>query len=243
METVWQARLTVLHDELKHIATDTGVGWKGILDRVNKCIIFDCYLGKDRTIHQEEEGNTHSMLEDKVHSALESSTHEALEGNKKLSYIIFSEQKRNLTEGKNTIDTTNYKNVGYCAGKGENEDRLISVINADISGFERREIYIDLNNIDDPDELVQEGKKKLDTYKEISSIEGKVYQIPNMEYEKDFFLGDIVTLESNGVYEDKRIIQAKEIYERNNITVELGFGDKVPSLAEQIKQLTQRPIN
>ena len=64
-----------------------------------------------------------------------------------------------------------------------------------------------------------------------------------MEYEKDFFLGDIVTLESNGVYEDKRIIQAKEIYERNNITVELGFGDKVPSLAEQIKQLTQRPIN
>ena len=64
-----------------------------------------------------------------------------------------------------------------------------------------------------------------------------------MIYDKDFFLGDIVTLESNGIYEDKRIIQAKEIYERNNMTIELGFGDKIPSLAEQIKKLTQRPIS
>ena len=43
IKTVWQARLTSLHDELKHIGEDTGMGWKGILDRTNKCITFDCY--------------------------------------------------------------------------------------------------------------------------------------------------------------------------------------------------------
>ena len=134
-----------------------------------------------------------------------------------------------------------YKNVGYAAGKGENEDRLITVIGT-ATGFNRREVFIDLNNIEEPDELNTEGQKKLDTYKTIQSVEGKVYQIPNMIYDKDFFLGDIVTLESNGIYEDKRIIQAKEIYERNNMTIELGFGDKIPSLAEQIKKLTQKPI-
>ena len=91
------------------------------------------------------------------------------------------------------------------------------------------------------DELNSEGQKKLDTYKIIQSVEGKVYQISNMEWEKDFFLGDLVTLESDGIYEDKRIIQAKEIYERNNITVELGFGDKVPSLGEEIKRVIMRP--
>lgn len=241
IETVWQARLTNLHDELKHISEDTGVGWIGSLDRDNKCIIFDCYIGKDRSIHQINEGNTHQSLEKNIHSSLEQYTHEALEGNKKLPYIIFSEKKKNLNTGKTTDDITNYKNVGYVAGKGENEDRLIIVL-GEASGFDRREILIDLNNIDNPDELKQEGQKKLDTYKEIQSIEGKIYQIPNMEYDKDFFLGDIVTLENDGIYEDKRIIQAKEIYERNNISVELGFGDKVPSLAEQIKKLTQRPI-
>ena len=38
-------------------------------------------------------------------------------------------------------------------------------------------------------------------------------------------------------------IKAKEIYERNNKTVELGFGDKIPSLGEEIKRIITRPIN
>ena len=63
LKTVWQARLTNLHDEEKHIAEDTGMGWKGILDRDNKCINFDCYEGTDRTINQLSDGNTHEELE------------------------------------------------------------------------------------------------------------------------------------------------------------------------------------
>lgn len=242
IETVWQARLTNLYDEVKHISEDTGIGWKGVLSRSEKCIYFDCYEGKDRSIHQIDENNSHALYEVFNHAMLARFTHQELEGNPKGPYIIFSEKKKNLLDGKTTDDDTNYKNVGYCAGKGENEDRLITVL-GDATGFDRREVYIDLSNIEDVDELKSEGQKKLDTYKTIQSIEGKIYQIPNMEYGKDFFLGDIVTLESDGVYEDKRIIQAKEIYERNNITVELGFGDKIPSLEEQIKKLTQRPIN
>ena len=165
-----------------------------------------------------------------------------MQGTIKHPYIIFSEKKKNLLEGIVTDDNTNYKNVGYCAGKGENEDRLITVLGT-ATGFNRREVFIDLNNIEDIDELNREGQKKLDTYKIIQSIEGKIYEIPNMQYEKDWNLGDLVTIESSGIYEDKRIIQVKEIYERNNIKIEVGFGDKVPSLAEQIKKITQRPIN
>ena len=241
IKTVWQARLTNLHDEEKHIAEDTGMGWKGILDRDNKCIEFDCYEGTNRTIDQVEDGNTHEDLSELTHEELEEYTHEELQGTVKHPFIIFSEKKKNLLEGKTTDDDTNYKNVGYAAGKGENEDRLITVIGT-TTGFDRREVFIDLNNIEDPDELKEEGQKKLDTYKTIKSVEGKVYQIPNMEYEKDFFLGDLVTIESDGIYEDKRIIQAKEIYERNNITVELGFGDKIPNLGEEIKRIITRPI-
>lgn len=241
VKTVWQARLTNLHDELKHISEDTGLGWYGYLDRNEKCIYFDSLRGTDRTINQSEDPTIHSMLAKFTHEELQAYTHEQLEGLIKHPYIIFSEKKKNLIEGKTTDDNSNYKNVGYCAGKGENEDRLITVI-GDATGFNRREVYIDLNSIEDPDELNREGKKKLDEYKIIQSIEGKVYQIPNMEWEKDFFLGDVVTLESDGIYDDKRIIQAKEIYERNNKTVELGFGDKVPTLGEKIKKAITKPI-
>ena len=242
IKTVWQARLTNLHDELKHIAEDTGLGWYGYLDRNAKCIYFDSIKGTDRTVNQVEEPNTHEMLSKFTHQQLQQYTHEQLQGNIKHPYIIFSEKKKNLSEGKTTDDNTNYKNVGYIAGKGENEDRII-VVKGTATGFDRREVLIDLNNIEDLDELNTEGQKKLDTYKTIQSVEGKVYQIPNMEYENDFFLGDLVTLESDGIYEDKRIIQAKEIYERNNKTVELGFGDKVPTLGEEIKRIITRPIS
>lgn len=242
IKTVWQARLTNLHDELKHISEDTGLGWYGYLNRNEKCIYFDSLKGTDRTVNQIENINTHKYLKDFSHEQLQKYTHEQLQGTIKYPYIIFSEKKKNLLEGKTTDDNSNYKNVGYVAGKGENEDRLITVLGT-AKGFERREVLIDLNNIEDVDELKTEGQKKLDTYKIIQSIEGKVYQIPNMEWEKDFFLGDLVTLESDGIYEDKRIIQAKEIYERNNKTVELGFGDKIPSLGEEIKRIITRPIN
>ena len=242
IKTVWQARLTNLHDELKHISEDTGLGWYGYLNRNEKCIYFDSLKGIDRTVNQVENPTTHEMLSNFTYQQLQSYTHEQLQGNIKHPYIVFSEKKKNLLEGKTTDDNSNYKNVGYVAGKGENEDRLITVIGT-AKGLNRREVLIDLNNIEDIDELNTEGQKKLDTYKMIQSIEGKVYQIPNMEWEKDFFLGDMVTLESDGIYEDKRIIQAKEIYERNNKTVELGFGDKIPSLGEEIKRIITRPIN
>ena len=242
IKTVWQARLTNLHDEEKHISEDTGLGWYGYLNRKEKCIYFDSLEGTDRTVNQIENPMVHEYLKDFTQEQLQKYTHKQLEGTIKHPYIIFSEKKKNLLEGKTTDDNSNYKNVGYVAGKGENEDRLITVLGT-AKGFDRREVLIDLNNIEDIDELKTEGQKKLDTYKTIQSIEGKVYQIPNMEWEKDFFLGDLVTLESNGLYEDKRIIQAKEIYERNNKTVELGFGDKVPTLGEEIKRIVTRPIN
>ena len=242
IKTVWQARLTNLHDELKHISEDTGLGWYGYLNRNEKCIYFDSLKGTDRTVNQVENPTIHEFLSKFTHEKLQEYTHEQLQGTVKHPYIIFSEKKKNLLEGKTTDDNSNYKNVGYVAGKGENEDRLITVIGT-ATGFDRREVLIDLNNIEDVDELNTEGQKKLDTYKVIQSIEGKVYQIPNMEWEKDFFLGDLVTLESDGIYEDKRIIQAKEIYERNNKTVELSFGDKVPSLGEEIKRIIAKPIN
>lgn len=242
IKTVWQARLTNLHDELKHISEDTGLGWYGYLNRREKCIYFDSLEGTDRTVNQIENPMVHEYLKGFTQEQLQKYTHKQLEGTIKHPYIIFSEKKKNLLEGKTTDDNSNYKNVGYVAGKGENEDRLITVLGT-AKGFDRREVLIDLNNIEDIDELKTEGQKKLDTYKTIQSIEGKVYQIPNMEWEKDFFLGDLVTLESNGLYEDKRIIQAKEIYERNNKTVELGFGDKVPTLGEEIKRIVTRPIN
>lgn len=140
------------------------------------------------------------------------------------------------------MQTSGSKNVGYTLGKGELEDRPIVLAgNTDISGIERKELLIDLGSVD-IGEVQAEGEKKLADYKEVKGIEGKIYQIPNMQYGKDWDLGDIVTVETEGYSEDKRITQVKEVYERGKTEIEVTFGDKVPGLQEQLKKLTNKAV-
>lgn len=113
--------------------------------------------------------------------------------------------------------------------------------NTDASGIDRKELLIDLGSVE-IGEVQTEGKKKLDDYKEIKGIEGTIYQIPNMEYEKDWDLGDIVTIETERYSKDKRITEIKEVCERGKTTIEVTFGDKVPGLQEQLKKITNKVV-
>ena len=63
-----------------------------------------------------------------------------------------------------------------------------------------------------------------------------------MEYEKDWDLGDIVTIETERYKEDKRITEIREVYERGKKEIQVTFGDKVPMLEEQIKKLTNKAV-
>lgn len=156
--------------------------------------------------------------------------------------VIFSDKKRNLSTSKIVEQTSGSKNVGYSLGKGEQEERpIILVGNTELSGIERKELLIDLGSIDIA-EVEEEGAKKLSDYKGIKSIEGTIYQIPNMEYEKDWDLGDIVTIETERYKEDKRITEIREVYERGKKEIQVTFGDKVPMLEEQIKKLTNKAV-
>lgn len=156
--------------------------------------------------------------------------------------ITFSDKKRNLSTSKITDKQSSWKNTGYALGKGELEDRpLVIAKENDYSGLARREVLFDMSSTEIED-LAQESKKKLEDYKQIKGIEGTIYQIPNMEYEKDWDLGDIVTIETEGYTEDKRITQIKETYEKNRTNIEVTFGDKAPELAEQIQKITSKGV-
>lgn len=205
-ETVWQSRFENVHNVLKHIAEDTGIGWTIYADLKSKKFIFDILESKDRTLNQKE-----------------------------VPQILFVKSKGNLKESRNYKDLSGLKNVAYVGGKGENEDRPI-VVRGDTTGINRREVFIDLNNIDDMDELNTEGDKKLSEYKEISSTEGQVYSIGNMEYEIDWYLGDKVSIKIKDVVEHKIISAVREIYERNNMNIEVTFGDKAPTIIDELNK-------
>lgn len=208
LKTVWQSRYEYLDTLMEHISEDTGLGWDIVLDLAQKCAFFDVYEGKNRSLNQTENPP-----------------------------MVFSQKKRNLLTSSITDNSSGWKNTGYSLGKGELEERpLVVVKEAECTGLARREVLLDMNSTETVD-LAEEARKKLEDYKQIKSFEGTIYQIPNMEYEKDWNLGDIVTIDTEGYVEDKRITSIKEIYERNKTSIEVNFGDKVPKLEEQMRKL------
>ena len=205
--TVWQSRFENVHDVLKHISEDSGLGWTIYADLVNKKFVFDTLESTDRTLNQKD-----------------------------VPQILFAKSKGNLKESNKYLDLSGLKNVAYVGGKGENEERPI-VVRGDSAGINRREVFIDLNNISDMDELNVEGDKKLAEYKEINSTEGKIYSIENMEYEVDWFLGDKVSLRiDDDNVTHKKISGVREIYERNNMNIEVTFGDKKPTIIDELNK-------
>lgn len=204
--TVWQSRFENVHDVEKHIAEDTGLGWMVYANLTTKKFVFDVCVGTDRTIQQTT-----------------------------VPQILFTKAKGNLKESKKYKDLSGLKNVAFVGGKGENEDRPI-VVRGDSEGIVRREVFIDLNNIEDPDELNSEGDKKLADYKEINTTEGQICSIDNMEYEVDWFLGDKVSTKINDVVEHKVVSAVREVYERNNLNIEATFGDKTPTIIDELKK-------
>ena len=208
LKTVWQSRYEYLDTLMEHISEDTGLGWDIVLDLAQKCAFFDVYEGKNRSLNQTENPP-----------------------------MVFSQKKRNLLTSSITDNSSGWKNTGYSLGKGELEERpLVVVKEAECTGLARREVLLDMNSTETVD-LAEEARKKLEDYKQIKSFEGTIYQIPNMEYEKDWNLGDIVTIDTEGYVEDKRITSIKEIYERNKTSIEVNFGDKVPKLEEHMRKL------
>lgn len=204
--TVWQSRFENVHDVLKHIAEDTGLGWTIFADLTNQKFVFDVLESTDRTLNQKD-----------------------------VPQILFTKSKGNLRESRKYNDLSGLKNVAYVGGKGENEDRPI-VVRGSTYGINRREVFIDLNNIDDMDELNLEGDKRLSEYKEINSTEGQVYSIENMEYEVDWFIGDKVSIKIDNLIDHKIVSAAREIYERNNMNIEVTFGDKTPTIIDELNK-------
>ena len=57
-----------------------------------------------------------------------------------------------------------------------------------------------------------------------------------MEYEVDWFLGDKVSIKIKDKIENKTVTAVKEVFERNNMNIEVTFGDKIPTIIDELKK-------
>lgn len=207
----FQTRYKNLADELTKLSKASGLGWTIELDYKNKKFVFKILEGKDLSTEQ--------------------STNPPQ---------IFSVDYDNIRKQSYIDSDIGYKNMAFVAGQGEGTEREIEVLNNDLSGFDRRETFIDARDIEQGGNLIDRGKVKLAETPQINSFE---CEVDSSDYRKNWNLGDIVTTVNKkwNLIMHNRVTEVREVWE-NAYKVEPTFGTPIPLPGEKIKQITDTPV-
>lgn len=204
----WQSRFKNLAEDLANISLVSGIGWDITLDIVNKKWALDVAAGRDLTVNQSS-----------------------------LPPVIFSPQFESIQSISYLDSDLNYKNTAYVGGQGEGINREVITIGTDI-GLSRHEIFIDARDSENTQTLTDRGNQELQSFLQEQYLEGQILTRSTFKYEKDYELGDIVTVQNKGwgVTLDARITEIKETYETSGYRIEAVFGNNRPTLIKKIKQ-------
>ena len=150
--------------------------------------------------------------------------------------IVFSEKLDNLQGTEYQKDKTNYKSVALVAGEGEGSARRTITVqrSKDLSGLNRREMFIDARDISSNEGEISEteynaqlqarGVPELAAATLIESMAGSVYNSA-YAYKTDYNLGDIVTVISkSGVEATAQVLEVVETWDSNGYTCTPTFG-------------------
>jgi hypothetical protein len=186
-------------------------------------------------------------------------TYRNVDGNKN---VMFSETLNNIMTSSYSSDNSSYKNTVLVDGE-ENESTkqrtslLIFENDTEVSGFERRELYVDARDLqsetndDDGNSktlTAEEYKETLRTRgeekraeceKKVSlEIETRSDAETIFNYRKDYNLGDKVTIikESLGLREDVIVTEVTVTQDKNTYSIEPTFGESKPTLYTVLKR-------
>ncbi|NMM65502.1 hypothetical protein HBE96_23265 [Clostridium sp. P21] len=223
-----------LLEELESISNVSNLGYKIKFNVNDKKLVFDVYEGKDLTVNQ------------------------AIN-----PICIFSKEFENILEQEYTDSINNYRNVSLVAGAGEGKERIFTTI-GQANGLDRFELFTDARDLQDKKTvgeqenqheedipiqeymkmLEQRGIEKLAECKEITTFDSKVNVNSSLKYKDDFNLGDVVTCMSKkwGLMIDARITEIEEVYDEKGLSINITFGNTVPTVLDKIKSLAKQQI-
>lgn len=152
-------------------------------------------------------------------------------------WVILSDEYDNLKSCEYIVTSSAITNFAYVAGEGEGLDRrIVGTHNLleEPTGEFRREIWVDQRNISSNNENIteeelinqmkEEGNENLVGLSEAFNAE---ISSQGYTYKKDYFLGDIVTIQKkswNGIYINTRIIEVIESEDKDGKKITLTCG-------------------
>ena len=198
-----------LGEVVSKICINYGLGYDILLDLDKKQFIFILFKGSDRSYNQN-----------------------------KNPFIVFSNEFDNLLSTNYINNNENYKNVAIVAGEGEGLDRKIFTVGT-ATGLKRYELFVDSRDSstkeDEPiteDEynaiLAEKGKEALTETIITESIEGELEPHYTYQFNRDYFLGDIVEVVNEyGLTMQPQITEVIESEDDNGKNVVVTFETKI----------------
>ncbi|MGX4598968.1 siphovirus ReqiPepy6 Gp37-like family protein [Faecalimicrobium sp. JNUCC 81] len=147
--------------------------------------------------------------------------------------ITFRSDFNNILTRQYTESIINSKNVVYSGTKEDSTKMVLSAGN--ITDFERIETFVDTNS-DEVSELTKSAQVALKDLEELKTFELDVNYKNTFIYEKDYDLGDIVTVQDKklNVTMYTKIVEVKENYTPNSMAIQLVFGKGIPNFLNRL---------
>lgn len=172
---------------------------------------------------------------------------------------IFSQEFDNIVEQEYTNSVENLKTTAFVGGEEkEGVACKVAEVGGSAAGLAREEVFINATDIvqeyedDDGTQvtltdteylalLSARGAEELEQYAETLSFGSKINTFANLIYRTDYDLGDRVTCVNKrwGIRIDVRITEIAETYQNNVEEIDITFGESLPALLTQIRQITK----
>lgn len=239
-----------LSDVLETQSTAADVGHRILFDPKAKALTFDVWQGLDRTVSQSANPRAvfcreyENVLTQEYTDSNDDYYNVCLVGGKFTSQTTTTTTNSDGTTSTDTSDAVTAVStiVGTVTGLDRYEEYLSSSSSSKIdtgtkdSGGNEIDNY--LSQTDFITKLQTDGTTELAQHTETQTFDSTVNLYGNLVYKTDWDLGDKVTFVSKkwGVQIDTRITGVKEVYESTGLSLEVTFGNDVPTLIDKIKK-------
>ena len=210
LKITYNGRFCNLAEEIEELATAYNIGWCASI--INNAIVWQIWHGVDRTAAQT--ANNRMILD--------------------YEYGTMNNSSLIVEDGIPTFMLV--------AGQGEGVARAIYTMDNAEKGINRVETYIDARDIEDESLLPQRGEEKLAEFGDSYNYTATLSNQAAKQYRNDFDLGDIGTVRDEKLAEplDYRITSIEEVYEGNQITINMVFGYDKTLLKDAIKRMNSK---
>ena len=107
-----------------------------------------------------------------------------------------------------------------------------------LTGYDRREDWLDCGPIDEIDDLIYEAQYRLAQMERTESVTCEVMPNQSFEYMTDWDLGSVITVKSDalGIMQAQKVTAVREVYERGRVQVYPTLGKRSKTIIDEIRK-------